>query len=268
MENQSPRGLLITVGCVLLAVGGQPLVTYISGDSALHTVIPSILACLLGLALILFGFFWKPKPMPPEASGTFIGKLARWSNSPVPYTILFLLAWVYFETLAIQRNNEIVTLRNDEQAIAKVIDRLVMPRHLTKNQQRVISDFLSQFSPHEYAFQLPNNYEEAGSYRVDIEQALLKAGWTRSAINPYDYTNNVSEGLSINFIQTMEHAQKGNDLKNPNASQLLQMAFGLAGVRLNGSGGGSGINVTEDRLVISIGRPRRDSYVLTTPEDQ
>ena len=29
-------------------------------------------------------------------------------------------------------NNQVVALRNDEQAIAKVLDRIVLPRHLNK----------------------------------------------------------------------------------------------------------------------------------------
>jgi hypothetical protein len=233
----------------------------------LRSIVPSAVACIVGIGFVAVGFFWKPQPLPPEAMGLFRERLTKLSNSIVPYGLMLLAVWIYFETLAIQRNNEIAGLRNDEQSIAKVIDRLVMPRHITPRQQRVISSFLSQFAPHEYAFQMPNGYEEAGSFRADLEQALIKAGWTRSPVNPYVYTNDVPEGLTLQFTQTMEHAQRGNDPKNPNASELLQMAFGLAGVAINGSSGGSGVNVTEDRLVISIGHPRRDSYTLTLPED-
>jgi hypothetical protein len=267
MESHSPRGLLIALGLVLLAIGGQPLVNYFSGDLSIHSFVPSAIACIGGLGLVIFGFFWKPKPRPLEAQSSLLQNLTKWSNSPIPYAVMLILLWIYFETLAIQRNNEVAMLRNDEQSIATVIDRLVMPRHLTKGQQRVISDFLSQFGPHEYAFKLPNDYEEAGSFRSDIEQSLIKAGWTRSETNPYTYTNEIREGLTLDFIQTPEHAQKGHDPKNPNASELLQMAFGLAGVRIDGGGGGGGANLTEDLLVISIGRPRRDSYALTLPED-
>jgi hypothetical protein len=43
---------------------------------------------------------------------------------------------------------------------------------------------------------------------------------------------------------------------------LLQEAFGLAGVRLNSVAGGSGINVTQDSLTITVGLPRKDCYEI------
>jgi hypothetical protein len=255
------RTLGISVGAVLLAVGGQPIVNFFSGDASVRSLIPGIVTCILGFTLILVSVIYRPKP-----ENKLFQRLGAWSSSPAPYALILLLIWIYFETAAIQRNNEIVTLRNDEETIAKVIDRLVLPRHLTNNQQKAISSFLRQFEPHEYAFKLPLRYEEAGSYRVDIEQALMKGGWTRSATNPYVYTDDLPEGLSINFIQTMEHAQKQSDWRNPSASLLLQEALGIAGVRVDQTGGGSGINVSEDRLEIGIGRPRKDAYVLTLPD--
>jgi hypothetical protein len=63
--------------------------------------------------------------------------------------------------------------------------------------------------------------------------SAVAGGWNRAATNPYTYAHDVQEGLSINFVQTMEHSQKPSDFKNPNASMLLQEAFGLAGVRLD-----------------------------------
>jgi len=168
----------------------------------------------------------------------------------------------------IRRINEIVTLRNDVQSIAKVIERVVLPRHLTKNQQSAISSFLSQFEPHEFAFKLAPRSEEVGSYRVDFQQAFTKGGWRLSETNPLTYADNVQEGLSIQLIQTHEQAKKRENPRNPNPSVLLQQALGLAGVRLNGSGTGGDANVTQELIIISIGLPRKDSYVLTLPEDQ
>jgi hypothetical protein len=66
-------------------------------------------------------------------------------------------------------------------------------------------------------------------------------------------------------MQTMEHSQKPSDFKNPNASMLLQEAFGLAGVRLD-SVAGSGINVMQDSLTINVGLPRKDSYQISMPD--
>lgn len=264
METNSLRRLSITFGLALLAVGGQPLVNYLSGDTSLHSVYPSLLTCGVGLVLIVGGFFWRPQV---NVGSRFTQTLLRWSNSPISYSLILLLVWVYFETLAIQHNIQLAQVRNDQQSIAVVVDRLVLPRRLTQNQQQTISNFLSQFGSHEYAFRLVKNDEEAGTFRADIEQALIKGGWTRAATNPYVYTDDVPEGLSINFTQTMQNSQKPPDVRSPNASQLLEEAFGVAGVRLNQTGGGSGINVTEDRLEIGIGLPRRDTYEYTAPQE-
>ncbi len=67
-------------------------------------------------------------------------------------------------------------------------------------------------------------------------------------------------------MQTMEHSQKPCDFKNPNASMLLQEAFGLAGVRFDSVAGGSGINVMQDSLTINGGLPRKDSYEISMPD--
>lgn len=165
----------------------------------------------------------------------------------------------------IRRNNEIVALRNDVQSMAKVIDRGVMPRHLNKGQQVTISNFLLQFEPHEFAFQLPSSDDEAGDYREDIEQALTKGGWTRSTQNPYDYVNlnDIPVGLSITFKQTQEHSTQPDNPRNPKADTILKMALGLGGVRLRSSGNGAG---PQDRLIISIGRRRMDSYEFSLPD--
>ena len=62
-----------------------------------------------------------------------------------------------------------------------------------------------QFESLEDSFRLSARSEEAAAY---IEQALLQGGWNRAATNPYTYAGDVQEGLSINFMQTMEHSQK------------------------------------------------------------
>lgn len=165
-----------------------------------------------------------------------------------------------------QRNNQLVTLRNDVTSIGYVLNRLVLPRHLDKYQQNTITTFLLQFEPHEYAFRIIPRDEEASSYSADINQALTKAGWKHAATNAYIYTDDVPEGVSIDFTVTKEHAPKYDDPRTPNPGMLLQEALGLVGVRLNGVNGVTAASITEDRLVISIGRRRMDSYEITSPE--
>jgi len=266
-DSNAIQKFLEVVGGLLIVGALTPITTaLISGTD--YKSLPAIVVAVIGFLILLCGLFWHR--LKPQTETKFTSTLAQIASEPRWWLLAIFFTWAYMvvtTTIAgIQRNNEIVSLRNDEQSMAKVLDRLVMPRHLTKDQQRAISSFLLQFEPREYAFRLPLRYEEAGSYRSEIEQALIKGGWTRSTVNPYLYTEDVPEGLTISFTQTMEHAQKQSDFRNPNASLVLQEAFGLAGVRLNGTSGGSGINVTQERLEIGIGRSRKDSYELTLPD--
>lgn len=272
MPNPDPNRAAATLLGVL---GGAFIVNAVQGvvvaaiTGGNYSVTSAVVFLSIGLLLFASGLGWNR--IRGRIGDTLATSVTRVASDFRYWLALIFLPWIYvawIDTLAeIRRNNEIVALRNDVQSIAKVIDRVVLPRHLTKRQQAVISGFLSQFEPKEYSFRLSARDEEVGSFRSDIEQALIKAGWTRSSTNPYVYADDVQEGLSINFTQTMEHAQKANDPRNPNPSVLLQEAFGLAGVRINGTGGGSGINVTQDLFVISIGHPRKDSYELTVPDN-
>ena len=173
--------------------------------------------------------------------------------------------WLYNLVGEVRHDIQIVMLRNDVTSINYVLNRLVLPRHLDKFQQATITSFLLQFEPHEYAFRIIPRDEEASSYSADVNQALTKSGWKRAATNPYIYADDVPEGVSIDFTVTIEHAPK-YDQRNPNPGMLLEEAFGLAGVHLNGVSGGAVASITEDRLVISIGRRRMDSFEIISPE--
>jgi hypothetical protein len=261
IEQNPGRWLVATLGLVLSEAGVQAILT--SQTTPIWITVP---ITVIGIALILLAGFWKKLRFNRTA---FAEKLNRIASHPGLWIAIVATIWFCTVTLSalneVRLNNEIVLLRNDVQSIAKVIDRGVLPRHLNRRQQSAISAFLSQFEPHEFSFRIIARSEEASSYRADIEQALTKGGWTRSTKNPYVYADDVGEGLSINFIQTMEHSQKSSDPRYPDPPLLLEEAFGLAGVRLSGSSG-SAINVTEDSLTISIGLPRKDSYELTPPE--
>lgn len=263
MDESPGRWLAGIAGAGCFEAGVQAMLT--SQSTSLIYIAP---LTILGVILLLLAAFWKKLKFNQTGLAQ---KLNNIGADPRVWISLVAVVWIFTSVSnivkEISRNNEIITLRNDEQSIAKVIDRVVLPRRVTKSQQRVISNFLSNFEPHEYSFRLPNRYEEAGSFRADIEAALIKSGWKRSAI-PYVYADDVQEGLSISLQQTAEHAQKTEDPKNPNAAVVLGMAFGLAGVRMTGGPGTSGGgNITQDQLVISIGYPRKDSYALTSPDD-
>jgi hypothetical protein len=255
------KGFLVAVGILLASIGGQPVMNWITGDRSIRSIWFALMVFAFGLICILVGFFWTPSV---DSKSRFVETLNAISVDARTYAALVVMIWLYFMVQQLQRNNEIVTLRNDVQSIARVIDRGVLPRHLAKSQQVTISEFLLQFQSYEANFQVVKG-EEASSYMTDIIQAIKKGGWT---VGRVDYIEGyVPEGLRMEFEQTQEHSQQLDDLKNPKPNRILQMALGLAVVRLNGGGGRSGASITKDSLIVIIGGPRRDSYEVTPPSD-
>jgi hypothetical protein len=84
-----------------------------------------------------------------------------------------------------------------------------------------------------------------------------------------DYSKEVPPGLSIGFNRTPQSSFDWNNKphKEIDSPQVqLQVALGLAGVRIDGGiGGGSGQTIIEDSLTISIGAPVRDAYDVIQP---
>jgi hypothetical protein len=250
---------LITLALVLTGAIVQPLVQGTYSAVGIGIVVAAILLCVI-LALK------KPSlnPSSLRASAESVANDFRW------WFGIIAVFWLYTISMnavvEIRRNNEIVALRNDTQSIARVIERGVLPRHLTRSQQFTISGFLKESDPYEVAFKVRAGDSEASGYRADLQQALTKAGWKLASVNPITYADDMPDGLQISFTQTMEHSQIRDDPRNPKPPRLLQMALGLAGVRVDGSGSGSGIHVTQDSLLITIGRRRKDSYEITPPD--
>lgn len=253
--ERTPNSLCITIGFVLLTVGGQPLVNYLSGDASLKTVWPSALVLLVGISLIIVGFVWHPKP---NGENRFVQTLSRWSASPVPYTLLIVFILVYFETLAVQRNIELATLRNDEQSITEALNRFVLPRQLTSRQIDGIAGILKDFPAQEVVFNVVQGDEEADSYRADIQRALERGGWHTRTINRPESLPN--DGLVFGFQRATGSPQ--GDIYRPDPLIILHMAFGLAGVQEDGENGGGG---TENLVIISISHRRKDAYALPIP---
>ena len=188
--------------------------------------------------------------------------ITNFANDFRYWVIILLLPWLYFAWSGalkeIRLNNQIVSLRNDEHSITQVLDRFVLPRQLSKGQIESIGSFLQNFQPQEVSFELVNGDQEADTYQNDLQRALEKAGWHIKEVKSVPET---SQSLSIDFRQTPEHSQVQSDFKHPKADLLLQEAFGLAGVRLDGVSSGSSPKSTEDVMTIIVGHRRRDSYV-------
>lgn len=263
--EQNIKYLGSLVGLAFITVGSQTLVNYISGDNSLRTIWPSAAVCVFGIALILVSFIWHPTA---DATNKFTQTLARWASSPIPYTLILLLLWTYFESLAVQRNIEMAQLRNDEQSITKALDRFVLPRQLTAYQINRIGSFLQFFPPQELVLHVIQGDEEAGGYEGDLRRALVdKGGWH---VKSEDTVADAQGGLTIGFTPATDHEQTPSDWKHPKGDLILQEALGLAGVRANGGGGSGGGVVAADYVTVTVGHRRRDSYAFVnssnTPE--
>jgi hypothetical protein len=246
--------LLGTLGCFLSAAGGQPLVNYISGDKTLKTPLPAILAVLGGVILIFMAVFWRPST---GSGAALMQTLAQWGSNPAPYVIILLLLWGHLQTLAIRRNIELATLRNDQHSMTEVLNRFALPRQLSETQSNSIAQFLKSFPSQDVGIEVVQGDEEAISYGIDLQNALKRGGWNVKSLDFISPPKVIQSGLSIDFIQTPENNQIQATTNNPKVNLLLRMALGNAGVAVDGMGGGSGIAVTHDSLTIRVGRRRQ-----------
>lgn len=260
-KNKGIGPLLYALGLVCFTTGARPVLSFMSGESSSKGLVVGGAACLVGIGMILTGYFWKPNPQ-----SLWANRLGELGLNPTTYLVILFLGWVYMETLAIQRNNEIIALRNDEQAIAAVLDRFVLPRQLSDFQIKEISEYLQPFPTQEVTYEVAENDEEASSYWADIHKALEKAGWHMKT-NGINYVKDPREGLSIYFVSTAEYAKNHSDAVHLNAGLVLCEVFGRTGVRVEGCSSGEA-NITENVLKITIGHRRRDSYAIPVPGER
>jgi hypothetical protein len=156
---------------------------------------------------------------------------------------------------AAQRSHQLAALRNDEQSIVKVLDRLVLPRSLSDGQINAIAAFLHNYSPQEVTIETLLGDDETSRYAAFFYQALSKGGWTIE-MKHVPSLNQV--GVSIHFTQTMQHAQIPTDYSRLKADELLKLSLASAGVPIDGSHGrGQGIAVEKDLLKLTVGVRRR-----------
>lgn len=249
---------LVALAIALVAAAVQPMI----GGS--YKRVPAFATLAVAMVCLFLATIWGSLPTP--APGSARAGVVTAANDFRWWFGIVAAIWLYQVVMnilsEIRRNNEIVSLRNDVQAITGVIHRTLMPRHLTRMQQSAMVSFLRQFEPFRVSLRVQSGDSEADGYRADFHQTFMKAGWTVSV----DPSSDVQEGLRINFTQTMSDSQRPHDVKNPKPDSILYMALGTAGIRVDGSGGGSGVNITESVLRIEIGRHRHDSYVVDPPE--
>lgn len=144
--------------------------------------------------------------------------------------------------------------RANEETI-QVLSRYVLPRHLSEEQIGTIGGYLSKYAPCEAKFVVVKNSEEASSYRSDIQRALQLGGWTITSI---DYSDDIREGITTQFTQTIESSQARPDPKHPKVDELFRQALEQAHVQLTGTGANSGQGIKNNVFAINIGRRRMD----------
>jgi hypothetical protein len=263
--DQNPgRWLVLAAGGILCEAGVQAMLT-----SQTISAFTAIWVTGIGVLLILVAVFWKKFGLQKTV---FFGRLNQLASHPALWITLAMVVWITTQLITalreIRMNNAIIALRNDEQSMARVIDRGVMPRHLDRNQQARIAGFLLQFPSQKFSFELPND-QESVEYAVDIRQALEKGGWTIDSQHIFDFKNDIQhEGVTAILRQTEEHAKDSHYSAGQSPGQLLQMAFGLALVAIDRGGGGVGDpSLTEDRVVLSIGKRIMNTKALEPPHN-
>jgi hypothetical protein len=163
----------------------------------------------------------------------------------VLFGLLFIVCVVY----------QLADNRRANSEIQETLSLYVLPRHLTEQQITTIGDYLLQYDPQQVKMVVIKNTEEASSYRADIQRALMRGAWEIISI---DYSDDVREGVSAQFVETQESSQRRPDPKHPKPNEVLQKAFQQAHVQWAGIGTASGVAVTSNSVTISIGRRRMD----------
>lgn len=223
---------------------------------------------VLIISCLSLAYAWRRPDLHPSRLRAGAEKIAgdfRW------WFGIVCLLWLYTMAMdvltEIRRNNQIVALRNDVQSIARVIERGVLPRTLTRRQRLSMASFLKAFEPSVFVFNVAANNSEASGYRAEIEEVLKSAKWKAAIPNPYRYMDDLPEGLSLRLVIPDGSAQPPDDPAYPTPERILWMAFGNAGVRISGGPGtGSDPGAKLGYVLISIGAAKKDSGEFTSPE--
>jgi hypothetical protein len=216
---------------------------------------------------VLTAFIWWL--LPPPNPGTVRASFAAASSDCRWWIGILGALWLYGFVMnvltEVRRNNEVVRLRNDIQAIGHVIANAVLPRSLNKGQTRQISDVLKDHPPQDISIVTLAQDAEAASFSSELVEAIRRGGWR---VTDQASSKDVPSGISTEWIQTQASAQATNEGKMPNLPKMLREAFGAAGLQINGSSGGSGIAITENRFVLRVGNRIHNMQSLRLKYDE
>lgn len=262
MEGQSKASiLLLLLATVFLEGIVQPITqgNYISSRA--------IAFGLLGIGCLVWGVIWWKKPVNGHLKG-LRASAEKLANDFRIWLAVFAVIWIYYSAMSvvdgIHRNNELSTLRNDQNSITNVLDRFVLPRQLSESQIQSFGDFIKQFPKPDVAIEVVKGDEEAANYAQDLKKAFIKASWMteNTGIMWTTIPENDLPDILVSMKETAEHSKIQATSDQPKMITILRMGFGLAEMRGNGWQGPTlDQSLVRDRIVITVGHRRRDSYV-------
>ncbi len=184
---------------------------------------------------------------------------------------LVLLGWLSLLFLSIVQkmrvsdsvatiNGNIESLRADVKQIRTDMNRYVMPRHLSDEASKKISDYLLKYEPKQLTIVFVTNSEEAGEYELDFERAFKTGGWKVDRLPADKFPDGLSlpEGLST-YFRGEPTKKADHDDKHPDADSLLNAALRQANIEPeSGSGGGADNGTGTYSLCLGINRRRMD----------
>jgi hypothetical protein len=141
-------------------------------------------------------------------------------------------------------------IEKDMIPFRRALERYVMPRRLNPSQLSQITQHLRANPQSEVHLRSELFDSEADNLRAQVQSAIDAGAW-RIIFDPPE--RGLRPGMFLEFEQTPETEQRLRDRREFSPLRVLQGAFDLAQVQLDGSGSSGGARITEDKLTLFIG---------------
>jgi hypothetical protein len=224
---------------------------YQNGFGSRQQVTYLVLAVFIGL----IGVFW---PSIASKWPTLAASGAKFGSDARSWVGVFLLLWLgvtvphfIFLSKRDRRLTEIV--EKDINPFRLALQRWVLPRRLTPQQSKVISEHLKKYKSHEVYFSVLRHDDEADGYHNDLRRAFDYGGWV--VLGSTERPLEQKPGVTIELSETSE-TRPSDDSRNPRPDRILEDALRQAGVQIGGSWSGPG---QVEKLTVKIGRRPGDT---------
>ncbi len=218
-----------------------------------------VMGFAVGLPFGVLGVVWlvlreKFGPQVQELVRTAVLDMRIWMIG-----LVLLFFWISVPTIRTD-HQLLVSIVEEVREIKKGMNRYVLPRHLTDQQSKEISDYLLHYDPKELTIVFALNNEEASEYELDFEHAFTRGGWTvhRNPTDKFPDGTSLPEGLSTYFRGEPTQKVKHDD-KHPGADSLLGDALQQANIEPESSSqGGADNGIGTYTLCLGINHRRMD----------